>query len=155
VSSFAFEQNPIQFECDVGDGKGKREFWYTPINKTLYVEDEAIIRTYGGGPPVANITAEGHPSMRDGMIPVTGQTQHPQGELYWRATRAWREHFDLEWEGVALDMSEQISGKISETGHEPVEQERREDTSLTQESPTIPISQPPKPPFEAPPVDAF
>lgn len=152
MSSFEFEQNPIQFECDVGDGKGKREFWYTPINKTLYVEDDEIIKTYGDGPPVANITAEGHPSMRDGMIPINSQTQHPLGQLYWRATRAWREHFDLEWEGVPSEMSEQISGTISENGNEPVEREGQEDTPTEQEQPT---SQPPRPPFDPPPIETF
>ena len=87
-----FIENPISFFQDVGDGKGEREFWYTPTDKTLWIEPEGINK--------ADVTTEGHASMHNGMLPITEASTLPLAKFLWQATRPYREHFDLEAQGT-------------------------------------------------------
>lgn len=91
-----FIENPISFYQDVGDGKGEREFWYTPTDRTLWIEPEGINK--------ADVTGEGHASMHNGMLPITENAPQPLAQFLWKATRPYREHFDLEARGQASQL---------------------------------------------------
>ena len=91
-----FTENPISFYQDVGDGSGEREFWYTPSDRTLWIEPEGV--------NAADVTAEGHASMHNGMLPITENSTQTLAQFLWKATRPYREHFDLEAGGQASQL---------------------------------------------------
>lgn len=96
-----FIENPISFYQDVGDGKGEREFWYTPTDKTLWIEPEGIDK--------ADVTGEGHASMHNGMLPITAESTLPLAQFLWKATRPYREHFDLEAQGQVSELPDKAT----------------------------------------------
>ena len=99
-----FATNPIKWEQDVGDGRGKREFYYVPYEKTLYIEPEGISSV-----DVSQMSPHrrgGHGTEIPGMLAIDAQSVGEQAEFLWKATRPFREHFDVGGVGVELINSE-------------------------------------------------
>lgn len=96
-----FIENPISFFQDVGDGKGEREFWYTPRDRTLWIEPDGINK--------ADVTTEGHASMHNGMLPITENSELPLAKFLWQATRPFREHFDIEATGQTSQLPDKAA----------------------------------------------
>lgn len=95
-----FDQNPIKFECDIQDGRGMQQYWYTPINKNLYIEPEGV-----SNQNVNNVApGQPHGSGIPGMIEISPDTQDEKLRYIYNATRAFREHFDVEWAGGVSEL---------------------------------------------------
>ena len=134
-----FVENPISFRQDVGDGKGEREFWYTPIDQTLWIEPEGINK--------ADVTGEGHASMHNGMLPITANSELPLAKFLWKATRPFREHFDLESQGQVSKLPDKQTAaaaahQASENGNGSPETAER----VTIPTPTVQQESPPSEP---------
>lgn len=108
-----FAANPIKWEQDVGDGRGLREFFYDPIEKTLFIEPEGVNST-----DVSQMSPHkrgGHATEIPGMLSIDAQSTG-EGAKFWKATRPFREHYDVGGVGVPDSVP-------SENGSEPPPQE--------------------------------
>lgn len=108
-----FDQNPIKFECDIKDGRGLQQYWYTPINKCLYIEPDGVNNQNVNGVAPGQPHASGIP----GMIEIGPDTQDENHRYIYNATRHFREHFDIEFAGGASELP-------SSNGAAPPEKEK-------------------------------